>query len=145
MSRRTSIVKALTSALQTIDGTGSFKTNLYGAAFAALKFWDQVDQFPCVYAVAGTETRQYLPSDFTWGFFNISLKVYTKGEQAPDQLEDVLEDIENVINANRQVVYDDLGNHLTEILITSIVTDEGLLVPYAIAEVNMQVRYQIIQ
>jgi hypothetical protein len=28
-------------------------------------------------------------------------------------------------------------------LITSITTDEGLLAPYAVGEINLQVRYQI--
>lgn len=143
MSRRTSIVNALVDKLKLIDGTSGYSTNLYGNAFGVLKYWDEVTNFPCIYVVAGTETRQYLPSDFTWGYFNLSLKVYTKGEDSQDQLEDVLEDIENVIHANRQVIYDDIGNRTTEILINSIVTDEGLLVPYAIAEVSIQVRYQI--
>jgi hypothetical protein len=145
MSKRTSIVTALVNKLRTIDGTGTFNTNIYGAAFGTLKFWDEVDNFPCVYLIAGTETREYHPSDFTWAYLNLALRVYTKGENASDQLEDVLEDIEQVINSNRQLVYDDLGNSTTEILVTSIVTDEGLLAPYAIAEVNLQIRYQKLQ
>jgi hypothetical protein len=60
------------------------------------------------------------------------------------QLEQLLEDIENVVDSNRSVVYDTTKNYeTTEILIVSITTDEGLLQPYAVGEINLQVRYQI--
>ena len=144
MSRRTSIVKALVEKLKTIDGTGSFKTNLYEAAFPFLKFWDEVNNFPSIYVTAGSETREYLPSAFTWGYLGISLKIYTKGEDAQQLLEDLLEDVESVIDANRVLIYDiDKQYETTEILLTSITTDEGLLAPYAVGEINLQVRYAI--
>ncbi len=144
MSRRTSIVKALVGKLKTIDGTGSFKTNLYEAAFPFLKFWDEVNNFPSIYVTAGSETREYLPSAFTWGYLGISLKIYTKGEDAQQLLEDLLEDVESVIDANRVLIYDiDKQYETTEILLTSITTDEGLLAPYAVGEINLQVRYAI--
>jgi hypothetical protein len=41
-------------------------------------------------------------------------------------------------------VYDAVNNHeTTEILVVSITTDEGLLAPYAVGELNLQVRYQL--
>lgn len=144
MSRRTSIVKALAEKLKVIDGTGSYNTNLFGNSFAKLKFWDEVNDFPAVFVVAGSESREYLPASFTWGYLGVSLKVYTKGEDSQQLLEELLEDIEAVIDANRVLVYDEVNAFsTTEILISSITTDEGLLAPYAVGEVNLQVRYQI--
>lgn len=144
MSRRTSIVKALTEKLKTIDGSGSFKCNLFGNAFPYLQFWDSVSDFPSIYVVAGSEAREYLPSDFTWAYLGITLKVYCKGEDSQQLLEDLLEDVEKVIHDNRVLVYDaEHGYETTEILINSIVTDEGLLAPYAIGEINLQVRYAL--
>ena len=144
MSRRTSIVKALTEKLKLIDGSAAYKTNLFNNSFAKLKFWDEVSDFPSIFTVAGSEAREYMPGAFTWGFLGISLKVYCKGEDAQQLLEDLLEDVENVIDANRQIVYDvDRGYETTEILISSITTDEGLLAPYAVGEISLQVRYQI--
>jgi len=143
MSRRTSIINALVEKFRTIDGTGTFKTNIYGACYGKLKFWDEVSNFPSIFLVAGTETREYHPSDFTWGYLNVSIKLYTKGEDSPDQIENLLEDVESLIHDNRHTVYDSItGDHTTEMLITSIVTDEGLLMPYSIAEINLQIRYQ---
>jgi hypothetical protein len=74
----------------------------------------------------------------------ISLKLYCKGETSQEQLEQLLYDVETVVDKNRVLVYDSAGHQTTEILITSITTDEGLLAPYAIGEINLQVRYQII-
>ena len=144
MSRRTSIVKALTEKLKTIDGSQSFKCNLFGNAFPYLQFWDTTNDFPSIYVVAGSEAREYLPSDFTWAHLGITLKVYCKGEDSQQLLEDLLEDVEKVIHDNRVLVYDaEHGYETTEILINSIVTDEGLLAPYAIGEINLQVRYAL--
>ena len=144
MSRRTSIVKALTEKLKIIDGTGKFKTNIFNNSYPYLKFWDETSDFPSVFVVAGSEAREYHPSNFTWGYLGVSLKIYCKGEDSQQLLEDLLEDVENVIDANRVLVYDETnGYETTEILVTSITTDEGLLAPYAIGEINLQVRYQI--
>ena len=144
MSRRTSIVKALTEKLKLIDGSTGYKSNLFGNSFPYLKFWDETSDFPSVYVVAGSEAREYLPSDFTWAYLGITLKVYCKGEDSQQLLEDLLEDVEKVIHDNRVLVYDaEHGYETTEILINSIVTDEGLLAPYAIGEVNLQVRYAL--
>lgn len=144
MSRRTSIIKALAEKLKLIDGQAPYQTNLFNNAYAKLKFWDEVEDFPSVYMTPGSEMREYLPGEFTWGFLGISIKVYCRGEQAQDDLEKLLEDIENCIDANRVLVYDiDKGYETTEILIQSITTDEGLLAPYAVGEINLQVRYAI--
>ncbi len=145
MSRRTSIVKALAEKFKVIDGSTQYKSNIYNNSYAKLKFWDEVNDFPCIYTVAGQESREYLPSAFAWGFLNVSLKVYTKGEDALQLLEDLLEDIEDVVNSTRGVlVYDTINNFTTtEINIISIVTDEGLLAPYGVGEVNMLIRYQM--
>ena len=145
MSKRTSIVKALAERFKTINGTAPYTTNLYNNSFAKLKFWDEVNDFPCVYLSPGTEIREYHPGDFAWGMLGICVKVYCKSEDdAQEQLEDLLEDLERCIDANRQLVYDATNNYeTTEILIDSITTDEGLLAPYAVGEINLQVRYQI--
>lgn len=145
MSKRTSIIKALAEKFKTIDGTGPYKTNLFQNSFAKLKFWDEVQDFPCVYMHPSSETRDYLPSNFTWGLLGVCIKVYVRGEDdAQEQLENLLDDLELCIDANRVLKYD-LENNLetTEILIQSITTDEGLLAPYGVGEINLEVRYAL--
>ena len=144
MSRRTSILKAIVEKLKLIDGGTPYNTNIFSNAYPILKFWDEVNDFPCVYGSSGSETREYLPGGFTWVYLGITLKMYCKGENAQIELEQLLEDIETVINNNRTLVYDiDKNYETTEILVASITTDEGLLAPYAIGEMNLQVRYQL--
>lgn len=144
MSRRTSIVKALAEKFKLINGTGVYKTNLFNNAYPKLKFWDEVQDFPCVYMSPSSESREYFPSNFTWGYLGISIKAYCKGEDSQQLLENLLEDLETCIDQNRVLKYDaTLGYETTEILINSITTDEGLLAPYAVGEINVQVRYQI--
>jgi hypothetical protein len=144
MSRRTSIIKAITAELNLINGTAPYKVNLFQNAYAKLRFWDEVKDFPSIYLTPGTEMREYHPGDFTWGFLNVCIKVYCHGEASSEQLEDLLADVELCIDKNRQIVYDATNKYsTTEILIQSITTDEGLLAPYAVGEVNLQVRYQV--
>lgn len=144
MSRRTSIIKALSEKLKGINGQAPYQINLFGNAYAKLKFWDEVKDFPSVYLTPGSEMREYLPGDFVWGFLGISIKAYCHGEDSQEQLEKLLEDIETCVDANRVLVYDVAKNYeTTEILIQSITTDEGLLAPYAVGEINLQVRYAI--
>lgn len=144
MSRRTSILRALIDKLKVIDGTTPYQVNIFNNAYPIIRFWDEVNDFPCIYSSTGSEQREYLPGNFTWAYLGIALKLYCKGEDSQAQLELLLEDVETVINANRVLVYD-LENkyETTEILVTSITTDEGLLAPYAIGEINLQVRYQL--
>lgn len=146
MSVRTSIVKALTEKLKLINGEAPYISNIYNNAYPKLKFWDEVNDFPSIYMSTGSETREYLPGAFKWGFLTISLKLYVKGEDPAQQLEDLLEDVERVIDANRTLVYDTEtpGAQTTEILINSIVTDEGLLEPHGVGEVNIVVQYPVL-
>ena len=146
MSKRSSIVKALANKFKEIDGTNGYNTNLFSNVYPKLKFWDEVNDFPSVYMVAGSETREYLPGNFTWAYAGISVKVYVRGEDDPQgELELLLEDLENCVNQNRVLVYDEAtGGETTEILVTSIITDEGLLHPYAVGEINLQVRYALV-
>jgi len=144
MTKRTSILKAIVEKLKLgLDGS-QYETNIYNNAYPKIKFWDEVNDFPSIYGSTGSETRDYLPGGFTWGYIGISLKLYCKGEFAQDQLEQLLEDVESVIDKNRVLEYDTTNHYeTTEILVVSITTDEGLLYPYAVGEINLQVRYQL--
>lgn len=144
MSRRTSILKALSESFKVIDGNTPYKTNLYNDVHPKLRFWDEISSWPAIYMSPGMEYREYLPGGFKWGFINISLKLYVKGDEAQDLLEDLIEDVERVIDSNQVLVYDTDNNYeTTDMNIQSITTDEGLLSPYGVGEVNIQVRYAV--
>lgn len=141
MSKRKTIVNLLVEALKQINGSPPFKSNLYNKnVIPKNKFWDEIKDFPFICAVTGQESREYHPSNFSWGFLNISLKLYTYGEDCEEKLEQLLTEVETLIDQNQE-----LGGLTTEILVTSIITDEGLLAPYGVGEMNLQVRYPIIR
>lgn len=142
MSQRSKITNALVEKLKQINGITPYKSNLYGKnVINKLRFWDEVSDFPTICVVAGNETREYHPSNFKWGFLNIALKLYVYGENSHELLENLISDVELVIDNNENLTID--TGTTTEILITSIVTDEGLLQPYGVGEVTLQVRYQV--
>ncbi len=143
MSARQDIVKALVQEFKQINGTAPYTVNLSNNVLTKHKFWDEFNDFPAVCVVAGKEEREYLPGNFSWGFLGVSIKVYVKQEDPAEQLEALLTDIESVINKSYRLTYA-AGKETAEIRITSIVTDEGLLVPYGIGEVNISVQYQVI-
>lgn len=143
MSARSGIVTAFVEKLKEVDGSGNYKTNFNENVSRLLKFWDEVNDFPFVCVSAGYETREYLPAEFTWGYLTLNVKVYVRDEFPIDSLEAAIHDIELVTNNNRQLEYEE-GKFTTEILITSIVTDEGLLAPIGVGDININVRYQVV-
>ena len=143
MSARSSIAKALVQRLQLINGTPPFNSTVHpNNILTKLVYWDEVSDFPTLCVIPGTETREYLPGSFKWGYLNISIKVYVQGDSALESLELLLEDIENVISLEEELEYQP-GRTTTEILIQNITTDEGLLSPYGVGEVIIQVRYEV--
>ena len=141
---RGSIVDALITELKNIDGTsGIYNIDFNDNVSNRLEFWDEVNDFPSVSVVAGNEFREYLPASFKWGYLTITIRVYVYTEDTIEELEKALVDIEAVIDQSQNLNYD-TGKTTEEIQITSITTDEGLLVPYGVGEVTLQVRYEVI-
>lgn len=143
-TKRASIVSALVDVLKEIDGTGDYSVDLVNNVHPRLKFWSEVLEFPYLCVVAGQETREYKPAGFTWGFINVAIKIYCKSQDDPqEQLEDVLGDVENRIRALRDCLEFGTSENTSEINVISIITDEGLLAPYAVGEILLTLRYQV--
>ena len=143
-TRRSKILDALAEQFKAIDGTGNYKSDLGNNVSPRMQFWDEIDQFPAVHMAAGSETREYYGGGQKWRFLNISLRVYVNSEDPVDELEEILEDIETVLDANPDLTYDeDYGEDSTIALITlvSIDTDEGALAPLGVGEMVLEVRY----
>jgi hypothetical protein len=143
-SRRQSIVNALVTALQGINGSGDFLSNVYNNVSPRLKFWDEVDDFPSLHINAGGETREYQGGGYKDRFLTVTIRVYVKEEDAVDALDKLLEDVETVLETNSRLKYTDKqGNtqYAQQITIVSINTDEGVLEPFGVGEVLIEVRY----
>lgn len=142
MSSRTKISKALVDLFNTNLNGATYSSNVYGKTENKLKFWDEINSYPFIGITAGDEYREYLPSDFKWGFLTITIRVYVKISNPLEKLEQFLEDIESLLDANNNLLYD-TNKTIEDIRILSITTDEGVLDPLGVGEVQIQIRYDI--
>ena len=142
MSKRRQIVDAIVTKLKEIDGTGTYNVNLYNNVYNKLKFYDEINDFPSVFVNAGTETREYQPGGFKWGYLAIIIRVYVRGEEPETDLENIFEDIESVIDANGNLSYA-INSFIEDMKILSINTDEGLLAPIGVGDMTLQIMYDL--
>ena len=146
-SRRTEIVNFLVTRLKEIDGQASpfdgsytFNTNLFNNVFRKLKFLDEVNDFPSLYIAAGTEIRDFNSKSLTVATLDVTIRAYVYGEDNSQSLaDDVVQDIEHVIYS----IGDNSDKGILDITIESISTDEGLAIPYGLAEAQLTVVYRL--
>ena len=144
-SRRANILRALAEKLKDIDGSGAFLSDLQNNVHPRLKFWDEVVEFPAIHLNAGAETRQYQAGGYKDRFLAVTIRCYVQDEEdATEALYVLMEDIETVIEENSRLEYADSQNNTfstQQITIVSINTDEGVLEPLGVGEIDIEVRY----
>jgi hypothetical protein len=143
-TRRQSIINALVDKLKGIDGTGEYLTNLFENVHPRLKFWDEIEEFPAVHLNAGSETREYQGGGYKDRFMSVTLRCYVNSEDAVEDLDKLMEDVEVVLEDNSRLQYTDRKGstqYTHQITIISIDTDEGVLEPYGVGEMTIEVRY----
>ena len=143
-SRRQSIVNAIAEKLKDINGTGTFLSNVFGNVVPRLKFWDEVEDFPAIHLNAGSETRDYQGAGYKYRFLSVTVRIYVNEEDSVDALDKLMEDVETVLETNSRLAYTDRENktqYTQQITVISIDTDEGVLEPYGVGEILLEVRY----
>jgi len=142
-TRRGAILTALADKFKEIDGSGNYKARLDNNVETRMKFWDEIEQYPAVHMAAGAETREYWGGGNKWRFLSITIRCYVNAEDPIEELEELLEDIETVIDANNSLTYRQLGTDagVTQFTVLSISTDEGVLAPLGIGEMIIEARY----
>ena len=142
-TRRSAILSALAEKFKEIDGSGAFKSRLDDNVETRMKFWDEIEQYPAIHMAAGAETRQYWGGGNKWRFLSITIRAYVNSEDPIEELEELLEDIETVIDANNSLTYRQLGTDagVSQFSVLSISTDEGVLTPLGIGEMIIEARY----
>jgi hypothetical protein len=144
-SRRRDIANFLVGELKKIDGDVSsfdssytYQVNLFNNVFRRLKFLDEINDFPSVYLQAGTENRIYDSKGLTTSTLDIMIRVYAHTENAVEDLESTMQDIEFVIYNMDTEQYG-----IMDVQVATMGTDEGLLDPYGIGEVGVTVQYDV--
>lgn len=153
MSNRTSVRDAIVEALKTeltLANSDKYYTDIDKNVSSENLYLDQVEVFPAITVALGPETPEYQPGGFRWMFLNLIIRMYVKSEDESDQLlEQLIQDIKTFIDTHEDIDYtitkpDGSSNiyRATEMTILSIGTDEGILAPFGIGEVSIQIRYQ---
>jgi hypothetical protein len=146
-SRRKEIVEFLVTELKKIDGQTStfnvsytYSNNLFNNVYRKLKFLDEVNDFPAIYISAGTEIRDFNSKSLTVATLDVTIRAYVFGEDNSQSLADsVVQDIEHVIYS----IGDNPDKGILDITIDNISTDEGLVTPYGLAEVQLTTVYRL--
>ena len=139
---RNDIVNAFVVELNKINGRKPYNTTINKNAHKGIKFWDNINDYPAIYVAAGSETREYQPAEFKWGFLNMTVRLFVKESDPQDRLDKLIEDVEYVIDNNLCLTYD-TNKTTVDMRILAIQTDEGILEPYGAGEIIVQVRYDL--
>ena len=142
-TRRSSIVNALVTKLEEINGTGNFLSSVSNVS-PRLKFWDEIEEFPAVHINAGSETREYLGAGEKFRYLTLTIRCYVQEDDAVEALEKLMEDVETVLETNNPITYTDklgVAQSTIQTTIVSIDTDEGVLDPLGIGELTCVVQY----
>ena len=142
-TRRSAILEAMAELFEKIDGGDGYKSDLSGSIEPRMKFWDEVDSFPCLHMASGTETREYYGGGQKWRFLTVTIRVYVNSEDPITELEELLEDVETVLDDAGQFDYHTTTGtqQVTQVSIISISTDEGALQPLGVGEMIVEIRY----
>jgi|TARA_Y100001938_G_scaffold104440_2_gene142585 tetrahydromethanopterin S-methyltransferase subunit B len=142
-TRRSAILEAMAELFEKIDGGDGYKQDLTGAIEPRMKFWDEVESFPCLHMSAGTETREYYGGGQKWRFLTVTIRIYVNADDPIQELEELLEDVETVLDDAGQFDYSTTTGtqQVTQVTIISISTDEGALQPLGVGEMIVEIRY----
>ena len=142
-TRRSAILEAMAELFEKIDGGDGYKSDLSGSIEPRMKFWDEVESFPCLHMSAGTETREYWGGGNKWRYLTVTIRIYVNADDPITELEELLEDVETVLDDAGQFDYSTTTGtqQVTQVTIVSISTDEGALQPLGVGEMIVEIRY----
>ena len=147
-SRRSDIIDLLVTELKKIDGGTSdfdysytFNTDLSNNVERKIKFLDEVNDFPSLYIAAGTEIRDFNSQNLTNATLDATIRAYVFSEdQSQEKIDDLIQDIEHVIYR----IGDNSNKGIQQISISNLSTDEGLLTPYGLSEIEVTIDYILV-
>lgn len=146
LSRRKEITEFLVNELKNINGGSStydsnytYSTNIANNVFRRLKFLDEINDFPTICVNAGSEARTYDTSGLITGDLTLNIRAYVKAENPITAAENLADDIEHIVYHLGDK--SDIG--MLNMIIQSVSTDEGLVAPFGILEIDILARYQL--
>ena len=106
------------------------------------KFLDELNDFPSVCFVAGTERRDQLGANRRLATIDIALRGYVFDENNVDKAEILAQNVESKV-ASFSANVAARANGVSDARVVSFRTDEGLLQPYGVADLEIQILYDV--
>jgi len=131
-------LKLIDGSISTLNSSYTFQNNIYNNVFRKIKFLDEVNDFPSIFFQIGEEVRVYNTLGNTTGFIPLTLRIYVNDEESSGSLDSLIQDIEHIIYNIDTGVYS-----IRDIIISSVDTDEGLVKPYGIGEIEIVIEYEL--
>jgi hypothetical protein len=129
MSRRTDIITALVNHIATITGI---------AGIRGLRFLHEINSFPSFYVHPQLETRTHIAHGVRLAVITCEMRAYVYSDRLND-VEDIARSIEHAVQTFPRL-------HLTlvdECRVTTLRTDEGVMSPYGIVDLTLEILYRI--
>jgi hypothetical protein len=146
LSRRKEITEFLVQEFKKINGSSStfdpnytYSTNVSNNVFRRLKFLDEINDFPTICVNAGSEARIYNTVGLITGELTLNVRAYLRAENPITAAENLADDIEHVIYH----LGDESSRGILNIIMQSVSTDEGLVAPFGILEIDILATYQL--
>jgi len=125
---KTNIIKTVVSEL----------TSLTLNVHRRFLYLEEINDFPTIILFAGDESRKYLGAGQKEGAFLLNIRGYLfTDENSLDDAEDLANEIDSVIRNMSKI------DNLIDMRVLTINTDEGILSPYGMCNLLVEVVYQI--
>ena len=135
-TRRKQIIDGLVTEIgQTID---VHENNVYNS----FKYLDEINDFPSVCFVAGSENREELGANRRLGTIEVALRGYVFDENNVDIAEILAQNVESKVDSFSANVAA-RANGVADARVTAFRTDEGLLQPYGVADLEIEILYDL--
>jgi len=126
MSKRTVILQHLINHIA---------TTCTAVGFRGMKFLHEINDFPAFYVHVQNESRIHESAGQKLALVNISIRAF--------QLTDVLDDVETLSRSIETAIQTFRPVTIEEARVTSIRTDEGLMAPYALVDMECVILYRV--
>ena len=155
-SIRTQVLDLLVSDLKNIAGGTAdsnpgnfidpytFKSNVFNEnVFRNWKYLEEINDFPTICFMVGAVTRQHVGGDIRYEFFYVNFRGYVHGEDSLNLADDLSEDIDFIVNSFRnRALTTNSTLEISDGLVLSVSTDEGLFDPYGLCDIRAEISYR---
>jgi len=141
------LLEIFTQELRKIDGGASvflanlsdpyiFKHSVHENVYPRYIYLDEVNDFPLICFYVSQETRTHIGGGVKYANLLVNLRTYVNSEDPNEETEDLIDDIDHVIKYITQV-----QPCFVECRVISTSTDEGIMAPVGVGEMNIEMIY----